>query len=386
MTDLMTSIRRVVTGRNESGRSAVVMDGIAPNTRAAMGSGRRYTDVWVWEEAPLSLSDKRDAGNLTYDFPGPPNGGHVRVVHANTPPAGFDRSKDAEQVPLHEPKVTPSGRMWERGGNNAYTSAMHKTETVDYGILLVGERILVLDDGELPMAPGDVVIQVGAFHAWTNPRLSGAMAFDMIAARFVDGPAGLAQGNDRPMAVAPGWKPPPGVEPVRRIVTIDRKPGISSLVSDGPAPDVRTDPARPGFGSTRLWVTDSTPAKIVFETLHLPHTIEPPRRGTVMRVVTLPPDRSWQGRVGEAEVRAFFAAMGSPGASAYSPRAPHPYMQETRTVDFCFVLKGEIVLVLDDGEVALGPGDSVVQRGGRHAWSNRSDAPAVVAVASHDAM
>ena len=104
-----------------------------------------------------------------------------------------------------------------------------------------------------------------------------------------------------------------------------------------------------------------------------------------MRVLTFPPDKTWKAKVGETEVRAYFAAMGSPGASAYSPRAPHPYMQETRTVDFCFVLKGEIVLVLDDGETVLKAGDCVVHRGGRHAWSNRSDAPAVVYIASHDA-
>jgi mannose-6-phosphate isomerase-like protein (cupin superfamily) len=262
---------------------------------------------------------------------------------------------------------------------------MHKTETVDYGILLEGERILVLDDGELPMAPGDVVIQVGAFHAWTNPRIAGLMAFDMIGARFVDGSAGLGQGNDVPLMPPANWKLPDGVEPVRRIVTIDREPGVSCLVSDGPAPDVRTDPARPGFAATRLWVTDSTPAKIVFETLHLPHSIEPPGRGSVMRVMTFPPDAVWAGTVGEAKVRAWFAAMGSPGASTYAPKAPHPYMQKTRTFDFCFVLKGEIVLVLDDDEVSLKAGDSVVQRGTNHAWSNRSTEPAVVAIASHDA-
>jgi uncharacterized cupin superfamily protein len=60
-------------------------------------------------------------------------------------------------------------------------------------------------------------------------------------------------------------------------------------------------------------------------------------------------------------------------------------MQKTNTFDFCFVLKGEIVLVLDDGEVTLKPGECVIQRGTNHAWSNRSDSPAVVAIASHDA-
>lgn len=76
--------------------------------------------------------------------------------------------------------------------------------------------------------------------------------------------------------------------------------------------------------------------------------------------------------------------MGSPGASTYSPSAPHPYMQKTRTLDFCVVLEGEIVLVLDMQEVPLKVGDFIVQRGTSHAWSNRSNNPAVVAIASHD--
>jgi uncharacterized cupin superfamily protein len=60
-------------------------------------------------------------------------------------------------------------------------------------------------------------------------------------------------------------------------------------------------------------------------------------------------------------------------------------MQKTRTLDFCVVLEGEIVLVLDAQEVLLKAGEIVVQRGTSHAWSNRSGSPAVVAIASHDA-
>jgi uncharacterized cupin superfamily protein len=77
--------------------------------------------------------------------------------------------------------------------------------------------------------------------------------------------------------------------------------------------------------------------------------------------------------------------MGSPGASTYSPNAPHPYMQKTRTLDFCFVIDGEITLVLDTAEVTLKAGETVVQRGTNHAWSNRSNRPCVVAFSSHDA-
>ena len=154
-------------------------------------------------------------------------------------------------------------------------------------------------------------------------------------------------------------------------------------MSDGASPDVRIDPARPGFAIQRMWVTDGTPAKIVLETLHLPHTLEPPKNGSVLNVITFPPDESWKGKVGATEVEAYFKNMGSPAASTYSAQAPHPYMQKTRTIDFGIVLEGELVLVLDTQEVRLKAGDFVVQRGTNHAWSNPSGKPAVVAIASH---
>jgi uncharacterized cupin superfamily protein len=267
-----------------------------------------------------------------------------------------------------------------------YAADIHKTETVDYGMLLEGERNLILDDGRVTWRPGDVAIQVGSWHQWSSPTQMGRVLYDMVAARFVDGPAGVAQGNDPVMRADPNRKLPEGVKPARRIVAIDREPGKSCLLADGPSPDVCIDPARPGFCSSRMWVVDSAPAKIVYETLHLPRTIEPPPGGSVMSVVNLPPDESWKGKVGAAEVQAFFRAMGSPGASTYSSHAPHPYMQKTRTLDLCAVLVGETVLVLDTQEVPLKAGDIVVQRGTNHAWSNRSGAPAVIGVAIHDAV
>ena len=178
------------------------------------------------------------------------------------------------------------------------------------------------------------------------------------------------------------------VKPVRRIVTIDDDSGKSVAIDDGPCSDHRTDPARSGFCSTRIWVTDATPARIKHarDALALPHTIEPPLRGSVCRIVTFPPDDTFRGKVGAAEVAAFFRAMGSPAASTYSAQAPHPYMQKTATLDFCLILDGEITLVLDTTEVQLSPGDTVVQRGTNHAWSNRSSRPCTIAISSHDAM
>jgi len=87
----------------------------------------------------------------------------------------------------------------------------------------------------------------------------------------------------------------------------------------------------------------------------------------------------------DTAIRRMIYAPGSPQASTYSPNVPHPYMQKTRTLDFCLVLEGEITLVLDTAEVHLKAGDTVVQRGTNHAWSNRSDRPCRIAISSHDA-
>ncbi len=379
-------VRRVVTGHDELGQSKVVMDGPPPAIHQG-GPESFVAQLWVWNESPAPLCGEYDASKLPYDFPAPPGGGQIRLYAlGHGRPPEYDPANDAKRIPLHAPTERPAGRTWDRGGRNAFTSDMHKTQTVDYALLLEGERNLVLDDCEVQWHPGDVVIQVGAWHQWTSPSRQGALiAFDMMAAYFADGSAGTVQGHNSVIRGDRILKLPKGVRPARRIVSIDREPGRSSLVSDGPSPDVRLDAARPGYASTRMWVTDSTPAKIVSETLHLPHTIEPPSRGSVLRIVTFPPDDEWKRGVSARDVQAFFRMMGSPGASTYSPKAPHPYMQKTHSLDFCFVLEGEVVLVLDTQEVRLQAGDIVVQRGTNHAWSNRSGNPAVIAIASHDA-
>jgi quercetin dioxygenase-like cupin family protein len=61
---------------------------------------------------------------------------------------------------------------------------MHKSATVDYGILLDGERTLILDHGNVTMRAGDVVVQLGNWHGWTNLKRPSLMAFVMMGARF----------------------------------------------------------------------------------------------------------------------------------------------------------------------------------------------------------
>ena len=309
----LTPIRRVVTGNSERGESKVVWDGPSPGIHESTFKGRGHTDLWVWRDTRPALDGKEDAGTWDDEFPGPSGGGHLRVVQwlART-----------DESPPNDPYKEPEqhGRTWDRGGGNNYNrSYMHKTQSVDYGILLSGERIMELDDCKLTLKPGDVVIDVGAWHLWDSSKTGCMMAFDMFAANFADA-AGTAQGNDKPMRSPEKQNLPPGVKPQRRVVAIDRIAGKSTLVSDAPSPDVRTDPARPGFALQRMWVADSAPAKLVYETLHLPNVLLPQPAGSVLNVLTFPPDAEWHRKVGASQVAAYFRSVGAPLASTYLSR------------------------------------------------------------------
>jgi len=166
------------------------------------------------------------------------------------------------------------------------------------------------------------------------------------------------------------------VRPIRRVVTGHDAGGRSIFVSDGPSPHVLTIPGRPDFALTNLWVTDAAPASNAgdADAAARPVVLEPPPKGVIFRVVEFPPDRA----PGGFDRKAAFAAMGA--HHAMDPDASrHPGMHKTDTVDFALVLSGEIWALMDEGETLLRAGDTLVQRGTNHAWSNRSDQPCLVA-------
>jgi len=173
-------IRRVVTGNDARGRSRVVFDGAAPNVNpGAVSPSAGMTDIWVFNECPAPVSGERDDGNLPFHFEPPERGGHLRIVQSAGKPKDYDPAQDASAVPLRAPRRRPGG-TWDRGGQNAFSSPVHKSATVDYGILLEGERVLLMDDGARVLKPGDVVVQLGNWHGWTNPTSGSLMAFVML--------------------------------------------------------------------------------------------------------------------------------------------------------------------------------------------------------------
>ena len=175
-------VRRVVTGNDAQGRSRVLIDGPAPGVKAnTFKKGTGMTDIWLWEECPAQISGERDDGDVPFHFEPPDRGGRLRIVQSDCKPAVYDASTDTYITPEHPPRRTEGG-TWERGRQNLYTTRIHKSETVDYGIMLSGERVLVTDAGEHVLKPGDVVVQLGSWHAWSDRNYGSQMAFVMMAA------------------------------------------------------------------------------------------------------------------------------------------------------------------------------------------------------------
>jgi mannose-6-phosphate isomerase-like protein (cupin superfamily) len=164
---------------------------------------------------------------------------------------------------------------------------------------------------------------------------------------------------------------------VRRVLTGHDPEGKSTIIADGLAPNVKEMPSFPGLALTDLWETTSAPADNDGhgDAAARPVHLEPPKNGTLFRIVEFPPDAS---RPQSSDGREGFAAIGA--AHAQDKRSSDPMMHKTSTVDYIVVLKGEIYAVLEKGETLLRPGDVFVQRGTNHSWSVRGSEPCIIAV------
>ena len=172
------------------------------------------------------------------------------------------------------------------------------------------------------------------------------------------------------------------VKRVRRLVTGHGTGGQSLFILDGLAGNVKEMESMPGLALTDLWETQGAPADNTGErdAADRPVKLEPPKNGTVFRIVEFPPDSAWKGRADGGEA---FNSIGAGHAS--DSTSDDPMMHKTATVDYLVVVKGEIWAVLEEGEVCLKQGDVMIQRGTNHSWSVRTDEPCILAAVLVDA-
>jgi quercetin dioxygenase-like cupin family protein len=145
-------MRRVVTGHDQNGKAVVLIDGEAANCRTSK-AGNSSTLMWCSDTMPAGIplgDDIEDMGARILGTPPPVNGTRFTVN-----------------------EIMPGAE-----------AVMHRTETLDYVIVISGEVEMDLDDSTVKLAAGDVMVQRGTNHAWVNRGTEPArIAFILIDAQ-----------------------------------------------------------------------------------------------------------------------------------------------------------------------------------------------------------
>ncbi len=169
-------VRRIVTGHNAQGRSIILSDMELPSGPLP-ADGRIRAGMWVTDVVPVSNDGDHDTcpdGN-TPKIPPPANGSVIRITDILPDSAGHG---DPSEMIARGAQIDP-----ERSKKHP---AFHRTDTIDYAIVLEGEVWAVMDEGETLMKAGDVLIQRGTYHAWSNRSDKPCrMAFVLIDAHPV---------------------------------------------------------------------------------------------------------------------------------------------------------------------------------------------------------
>ena len=173
-------IRRVVTGHDASGKAIVGFDDVRPVSGGEPELGVEVYNFWITDETPADLAKKEDRAARKVGIPPPASGSIFRIV-------------DFHPTPQKLEDLDPNFLAKIAGGHDAKAGAkpprhpgMHKTRSVDYAIVLSGEIDMLLDDSEVRLKAGDVLVQQGTIHAWINKgKETCRIAFILIDAKEI---------------------------------------------------------------------------------------------------------------------------------------------------------------------------------------------------------
>jgi mannose-6-phosphate isomerase-like protein (cupin superfamily) len=153
----LKSTRRIVTGHDAQGKAVALFDAALP---AVQRGANGMTMLWVTTEFPVDMSGAANRAQTKVGVPPPDNGTIFRIVDfapisANAAPV------DHHQI-LLSMGIDPATQGYGRHTNT------HRTRTIDYALVLEGEIDMLLDDSEVHVKAGDVLVQQGTNHAWVN--------------------------------------------------------------------------------------------------------------------------------------------------------------------------------------------------------------------------
>ena len=160
-------VRRVVTGHDENGKAIVISDGPAPFAITNPNRpGYVSTDIWRTNASPAPITARAAEPTLGPRRQMPEKNGTVIRINRVMPETDDIRNITPEQskqifAALGNEKASTFAK-------NGRHPLMHRTETIDYAVILSGEIHCVLDDSEVLLKTGDILVQCGTNHAWSN--------------------------------------------------------------------------------------------------------------------------------------------------------------------------------------------------------------------------
>ncbi len=160
-------VRRVVTGHDPDGKAIVVSDGPAPFVHTIpIRPGYFSTDIFRTDQHPAIIKEHPAETTLGPRRQLPEKNGSVMRVNYFPPETDDIKNMDAKgAAELFASLGNQAGATFEKTGRHPL---MHRTETIDYAIVLSGEITMLLDDSEVLLKAGDILVQCGTNHAWVN--------------------------------------------------------------------------------------------------------------------------------------------------------------------------------------------------------------------------
>ena len=173
-------VRRIVTGHDAEGHSIILADGPAP-TVMTMATNTTFTDLWETTQIPASNAGHEDASLRPVRLMPQKNGSIFRIVEF--PP---DSERNLANL---EAALAAIGAADAVDHGTPRHPGFHKTNTVDCVVVLEGEIWAMMDLGEALLKTGDVLVQRGTNHSWSN-RSDRVCRFAVAAASSPQWPLG----------------------------------------------------------------------------------------------------------------------------------------------------------------------------------------------------
>jgi hypothetical protein len=159
--------RRIVTGHDANGDAVILSADVPDRVINLTERGPRFYEIWNTRGSPVLID--RDSTAPTEDkltLAPPPQGTRIRVLDIE-PETPETMTMSAGEGRRHFELINAGTASTAHRGSQTHPF-MHRTETIDYGIILQGEIYLIVDKGEILCRPGDIIIQRGTNHAWAN--------------------------------------------------------------------------------------------------------------------------------------------------------------------------------------------------------------------------